>query len=142
MKPIGARVLPATTLVRPNGLDVGMEIWRHHNPHMLRARFNQAQRRGEIAPVTSIGVKVNRYGQHGIVVKRIKPERPRWALPLAAASAAIGAVGGVAWMLYEIRWLVFNGTLTVLALTTIWWVITRVNHSGACPGLHCPGCRG
>lgn len=65
---------------------------------------------------------------------------------LKAAGWAVMALGG-AGSLLAAAWqarvvLTYLGAGAVLTFLSLAWLLTRGNHSGACPGLHCPGCRG
>lgn len=54
---------------------------------------------------------------------------------------AMGMTGMAALLaaLWEARIILLGLAIT---LASVAWVVSRANHRGACPGLHCSGCRG
>lgn len=108
----------------------------------LRARIGQMKRRGEIATGPSM-IYYRQEGERGEIIAayvlRIKPPPKRMGRLAALLVTAGVSAAGVAWALWEARYILLS--LLVAALG-IWWAATRTTHSGVCPGLHCSGCRG
>lgn len=133
------QMLVAEITGRNGGLLPGEELWHNSNAMHRQewlARIREAERRGEIRLLSKIVEK--KYAMY-VVVVRLKPRPKRWPWYAAGAAVALGYV--VSWAL----WLNEYGRQTLLILgagAASWWLLTRINHSGACPGLHCAGCRG
>ena len=123
-------------------------VQRHHQvigpPVAVKNAIQTAQRRG-----TLVRSSPTRWiNGHQVVVDLVLLEpapkpRARRALIAAAATAGIAALAGATYAVYAaVAWavthwqLLLGAALTAVAL--LWWLVGRL---GACPGLHCPGCK-
>lgn len=68
--------------------------------------------------------------------------RRRWVVPVAVASTSVAAIGGAVWLILTVaeflaaHLLQVAGGAVLLAL-----LVAGLGQVGACPGIHCPGCR-
>jgi hypothetical protein len=107
--------------------------------HHLRAKVGEMKRRGEIDPRPH-SIYYRREGDEIVAyVLRMKPPPKRMPRVVAWLVTIGVSVFGVAWLLWESRYVILA---LLFAAAGIWWAATRATHSGACPGLHCSGCRG
>jgi hypothetical protein len=105
--------------------------------HHLRAKVGEMKQRGEIDPNM---IMYRAEGDQFVAyVVRTRPPAKRMRRVVAWSALALSTLTGVGWLLWESRYVLL--CLLVAALG-IWWAATRGGHSGLCPGLHCPGCRG
>jgi hypothetical protein len=133
------RPLPRTQDVLPLGMDMDVQVWRDTDYYKLLVRSRRAVERGQIAIVQPIGQQRNKYGDYRMVVKKLNPpsRAPLWALVWAGGISLFGAV---AVLLYESRWVLLGAAGVAVC---VWLCIkTAGGHDVACPGLHCPGCKG
>lgn len=107
------------------------------NPHELRSRMRVAVRRGEWACISPV-VEVKRGGAY-IVVHILKHPRRVWPWWMAGSTVVFGWLVVAGFLFWHYRWQIFTITSAVLLAG---WMFTRINHRGACSGLHCSGCRG
>jgi len=134
--------VPVAALVYQPGVTVavpmGHELWEDRSRHLLRLRFRQACERGEVEAASGWRTAPN--GAAAVVVKRLRQPRSPVPLYIAGAATAMSTVVGAGIMLWQSRyiWLALAG----VALLTVGIVRLLGNHSGACVGLHCAGCRG
>lgn len=139
------RELQRTAPIYPLGLEVGMEIWRHPSPHMLRARVRGAQRRGEVALMQKVSGP-NRYGQYVLVVKRLQQPRRRWVWVTGAIGAGMATVAGALLLAWQARYVILGAAAFAawvgLLLAVAKWGANLALGGHQCAGLHCPGCRG
>lgn len=139
------RILPRTQRVMPLNADgARCQIWRDSNYHMLLARFASARRKGYVAPMPVAPAKLTKSGQYAMVVKVLRdpPTRIPWYVAAVVASFGVSAsIGLAAW---HARFVLLGMAGAVLGVPVLWFVVTRLWHSGACPGIprHCHGCRG
>jgi hypothetical protein len=117
-------------------LGPGYQLWEDTNRHRLAARLAAAVKRGEVEVAQQW--QETRHGCAYVVVKVICEPRSRVPWYVGATVLALSAAMGIGVALYESRWIWF----TLAGLFGVYWLLTRFKHSGACPGLHCPGCRG
>lgn len=113
----------------------------------LLAELKRLEGRGEIR--VHRASMVERHGILTVRYVRLKAARTRWQrvrLPIAGTVTALGlsagyvyVLGRSVWILLAPYWRTWGGT--VLGAAALWWLATRIRHSGACPGLHCSGCR-
>jgi hypothetical protein len=92
--------------------------------------------------------RVDKTGTIVIVFRRLKPAAPRWHGLARAAGIALGALllasaglWWVAWTAWTLLRQIAPGIPALVALAAVWWLVTRLAHSGGCLGLHCSGCR-
>lgn len=105
--------------------------------HHLRAKIGEMRRRGEI---DSTMIKYRREGdQLAAYVMRTRPPAKRMPRIVAWSALALSVATGIGVLLWESRHVILAA---LVGAAGIWWAATRGNHSGTCPGLHCPGCRG
>jgi hypothetical protein len=107
----------------------------------MRAVAYAKERRGEIL---RLGGPVAHPSKPGVLVlpyRRLRPEArwQSWKLRAFVLSGA-GVVYGmsVLWLAWEARFVL----LSLAGVLLLLWACTRFSHSGACVGLHGPGCRG
>jgi len=137
------RILPSEQRVMPLRADgARLQIWRDRNRNMLAARFASARDKGYVAPQPVTPIKFTRSGQYAMVVKVLRdpPSPVPWYV--GAVVASIGASAGIALAAYHARFVLLGMAGGIIGVPVLWWLITRLWHSGACPGLHCSGCRG
>ena len=99
------------------------------------------ERRGEIRPLWK-EARVSRAGLAIVPYVRLKSRAQlrKERLLRSAGWSVVGLSGGVAFLvaLWEARVMIGGGALFA---GSAWFLITRRKHSGACAGLHCPGCK-
>ena len=135
------QALVAELTGRDGGLLPGEELWHNRNVHNVqrfRAMVADAERRGEIRRITDVIEK--KYAAY-VVVVRMKPRTKRWPWFAAGAAVVLSWVMSVAIWLYTYRSVVLLAVVGGGSFLVTWWLLTRFNHRGACPGLHCAGCR-
>lgn len=133
------RVLPRTQDIMPNGLGVGMQVWRDTNRNRLLARFASARNKGYVTEVTPI--KFTSRGDYVKVVKVLRrpPRRAPWYAFLVVA--AMGTSVSIGLAVWHARFIILAALGTLAGIAFLVWLGTRVSHSGACVGIHCAGCR-
>lgn len=124
------------------GDEVGFLTGPNHHTQALAGKM---ERRGEIRRVGQ--VELLRGGAVArVTYVRLKPA-PDPGLRLIKRIGFWVSVGGVyvitmlalAW---NARFIIMQTGGALLLLAALWWIGSRMQHSGACPGLHCTGCRG
>lgn len=114
----------------------GEQLVYHRNPHELRAWLARAVRRGDVARTGRMGS--SRTGAWVVIIP-LKEPRPRWPWWMGLTTVVLGYIA--AWgFLLAAHWRAMVGVS--VAGWVGYWLLTRVSHKGACPGLHCRGCRG
>lgn len=108
--------------------------------YRTQALARQMERRGEIQVLWDEIYEVHR--QPGRVVVPYVRLVSREAVARARRAVALGwvLIGGLGVLtllaaLWEMRWIVLGALL-------LWLSVKALRHRPACPGLHCPGCRG
>lgn len=122
----------------------------------VRASVARAHAAGQLVEVRAVGATEPGLVAAAVVLRtptapRQHPDTPRQRSPRrtvwlagggCAAGLAVGVPSGWAarWLL---EWVAAHaagilGGLAVLIVLTSWWL---AGQAGACPGLHCPGCR-
>lgn len=135
-----ARILPRTQSIMPNGLEIGMQIWRDRNGNQLLARFRSAREKGYVVGVTPM--KRTKRGEFVMIVKLLKPIPRKTPWYVLAVVAGAGASVSIALMIWHARQAIAAGLGTLAAIVFLIWLGTRISHSGACLGIHCAGCKG
>lgn len=128
--------LADTQDIYPMALDMDMQVWRNPNPHVLRARFNEAQKRGYVALVSP--VTGGPRGGYRMVVKRLKSS-PRVSRGVKGVLAFIVVMTTVlAVLVWQQRVLLAAASACALVV----WLAVRLGqgHKPTCAGLHCAGC--
>lgn len=78
-----------------------------------------------------------------VLIEPAPRPRRRWVLPTAIGTTVAGALTAAGYGVYTVgtwtaeHWQELLGAAALAALA-LWWLLGRV---GACPGLHCPGCK-
>lgn len=129
------------------GISPDWEVWTTKQRFRwdMIARLSAAERRGEVIRQTGIkdlyvpGVGAGQELSSVVVVVRLKPARRSLPWILGAALLVLIWLTFAAFLLYAYRWQI--GVAVALAAALL-FMLTRLNHRGACPGLHCAGCRG
>lgn len=108
----------------------------HVNRHVLNAWLYDACRRGEVEAAGKMIIE--RTGAASVMIRRIRKPRSHapWYAVIGLGLLAYSAALGFFLWTYRVELLTAAGVLLAA-----WFLISRLNHSGACPGLHCAGCR-
>lgn len=101
------------------------------------AELKRLQRRGEIGTVWQAAVQ--RPGLFEVTYQRIREPRSRMPLYATLTAGALGTLITVGVLAWHARHVILAGLAAALV---VWWLATRSNHGGICPGLHCSGCKG
>jgi hypothetical protein len=137
------RILPRTQNVMPLTEDgARRQVWRDTNRNQLLARFASARDKGYVTGVTPIAYTKQRDYAMVVKVLRDPPARVPWYVAAVVASFGVSAsIGLAAW---HARFVLLGMAGAVLGVPVLWFVVTRLWHSGGCPGIprHCGGCRG
>jgi hypothetical protein len=139
IRPMGRVVMTK----RPaNQRPANIETWKEHagNRNKLAARVALAEKRGQVRRLGNI--ELNRQHAAAVVVIRLKPEPKRWPARLAVAVVMLALVAGISYALYSIADLIVLAFGVLCAVALLFWLLTRISHSGGCTGLHCSGCKG
>lgn len=129
---------------RPKGLRPGEMIIGHRNQHQLRTKIREMSNRGLLAGAYPMVVDKSSGAAYVLIVRTTKRLRGRRMWPWYTGSAVIGVgvLSGLCWALWSIVPVLARLALPTMAAAGLLWLLTRSNHSGACSGLHCSGCKG
>lgn len=111
----------------------------------VRARLIEMQRSGELVAQAAARQLGRRRVAVEVVVRPIpvtpavKVRRVGLAIATLIGAALVSALVLAMWWLADHMAQIAAGALVLLVL---WFAVTRLNHSGACLGLHCDGCPG
>ena len=113
--------------------------------HEMTAVMRRRERAGEVEILGP--VRAHPQAPHLITQPYIlRGRRAAWVRRKRAALIVGGSVGVYALvalaLIWEARFLLVQAAGGLLFLAALAWLCTRTRHSGACAGLHCPGCRG
>lgn len=107
--------------------------------HELVAVMRERERRGEVV----IMGPVRAQGRAGVAMPYVLKARQGWARRrrtglLVASAVSVYGLTALA-LLWEARFIVMIAAGVLLAAAGVYYVLA---HSGTCPGLHCPCCKG
>lgn len=113
-------------------------------PHAVANAIETAHRQHRLVQASPVRWVNRRQVAVDLVLLDPAPRpRRRWVLPTAVGTTVAAALGGAVYVVYTVgtwtaeHWQELLGAAALAALA-LWWLLGRV---GACPGLHCPGCK-
>jgi hypothetical protein len=122
-------------------------VWQAH-PSAVRRAVQLARARGQLVAVEPLPAPCGQAAVRVVLRTQALPTPPRrthywWA---AGALVFVAAAGGVGWVMWwAASWAAAHsaqiGRVVLGAAVVVvggWWLLGRI---GACPGIHCPGCR-
>jgi hypothetical protein len=111
--------------------------------HELEALLRTEKRAGRIGPNHSKVKPIAGGRMWAVKVVRLADPPPRWRRRLWVGVGGTSAVAVLGAMMWHARYVIGAGLLIAACVALgLWWAATRLKHQGACPGLHCGGCRG
>ena len=113
-------------------------------PHAVRNALQTAHRQGRVVRSSPVRWLNDREQIVDLVLLDPAPRpRRRWPVPTVIGATVAVLLGGAAYAVHEV--LVWTAThwqqllgAAIAAVLLMWWLAGRL---GACPGLHCPGCK-
>jgi hypothetical protein len=108
----------------------------------LQALLRTEKAAGRIGPNHSEIMPVGRGRMYAVKVVRLADPPPRWKRRMWVGVGGVSTFAVLSAMVWHARYVLGTIALVVAGVALLYWLATRLNHSGACAGLHCSGCKG
>jgi hypothetical protein len=115
------------------------------NKHELEALLRAEKAARRIGPNHSDVITIKVPGQrpmYAVKVVRLADPPPRWRRRLWVGAGGVSTLSVLGAMVWHARHVLMTGALIIAVVAALFWLASRVNHRGACAGLHCSGCKG